>query len=237
MEDNTVENVKEKKELSFTTKDKIKSARKNKKEEPRRSFSFLYEDKTAPSDISEAVKIVIFFLASLFLFLFVIYEPFVTEVDNHPSMIRTLFNLYFFVTNQTFLMVHEAGHGLTKMLYFPEVLTILSGTIFQLFFPLLVAFYYENRNQLFSSYVAVYFAGFSLHYTAWYISIADTGVYLKSNELFLDQDGYNDFNYILNYLDVMAYQNAISDGISLLAYIVMFFSMTQIYFSAFSDFE
>ena len=232
----TKNNQLKRKENKFDIRRKLRLKEEhNQKLRIRRSFSFLYKDKNISNKMTKSSKISLFFLSLLFLILFIVYEPFSSTPDTHPSLIRTLFNLYFFITNQTFFIIHEAGHGIASILQLPKIIIVFSGTILQLFLPILIAYYYEKERHFFASYLSIYFAGFSLQYTAWDIFISNKGIYTQSTQLFTDSKEYHDFNYILTYFDLVPYYHAISDGVQVLGYSIMFIALSKMYFSAFAS--
>ncbi|MEA3419060.1 MAG: hypothetical protein U9Q90_06630 [Campylobacterota bacterium] len=170
----------------------------------------------------------------LFLLLFPHYVPWVSQnsVGDH-SLLQKIFTLYFFVANQTLGIVHEAGHGVCYILPCPEFIMVVNGTVFQLLFPAMIGYYYKRRGKLFAAMIALFFVGFSLQYTAWYMSTAHEGLILPASKSFLGVDAYHDFNYLFSYLHVLPYGNVISGLTKLIAYMIMFYATGAMLFQAF----
>ena len=204
----------------------------------RNQFSHFYKKEVRASvPISINSKKTIFILFALFLLLFPKYAPFeVTQVIN-GSYIQQAFIYMFFISNQTLGIVHEAGHGVCYILPCPQFITAANGTLFQLAFPLGIACYYKQKGNLFASYIAWFFVGFSLQYTAWYISTAHEGLHLPAYKSFLGVDGNHDFNYILDVLGLLAYDGFISGITKMIAYGVMLWAVLKMFFNAFKSAE
>ena len=181
-------------------------------------------------------KITISFLFLIFLMLFPKYSPFIESVDRN-SITGQIFNLYFFIANQTLGIVHESGHGVCYILPCPEFLMILNGTLFQIGFPFGIYLYYRHKNNPFASYIALFFTGFSLYYTSWYISTSDIGPILPASKSFLGVDAYHDFYYILNRLGVLKYYKGISSIVKLISIGIMFFSVAKMFITTLSSKE
>jgi hypothetical protein len=157
-----------------------------------------------------AAKKVVAVLFFLFLLLFFKFKPYEHAHFIANGMTEQIFVLYFFVSNQTLGMVHEAGHGICYLLGCPEFIMVLNGTLFQVLFPLLVGYYYKRRNREFAYLIGLFFVGFSLQYTAWYISTAHLGLYVSAQDSFLGVDGYHDFNYLLSRMHLLEYNGLIA---------------------------
>ena len=200
-------------------------------------FSYLFEkrDDKKSDEVSPLLKKSIFVIFALFLLLFSHYAPYGNPPVRDPSLMQHIFSLYFFVSNQTFGIVHEGGHGVCYILPCPEFLTVLNGTIFQIMFPLGIAYYYKRKLNYLAMWVGVYFAGFTMHNTAWYISTAHEGAILPADKSFLGVDAYHDFYYILNRLGVLEYDGFISSFVRMIAYLLMIFALWQMYLLAFSS--
>lgn len=135
----------------------------------------------------------------------------------------------FFISNQTLGMIHEGGHGVCYILPCPGFIMVINGTLFQLLFPLGIAYYYKRKGNFFASYIALFFVGFSLQYTAWYISTAGEGLHLPAAKSFLGVDGYHDFNYLLSTIGLLAYNFLISGLTKLVAYGLMLWAVVKIF--------
>lgn len=171
----------------------------------------------------------------LFLLLFPHYAPWEPGYQQGDSLVQRIFTLYFFVANQTLGIVHEAGHGVCYILSCPEFMTMANGTIFQLLFPGLIAYYYYRRGNLFAALIALFFVGFSLQYTAWYLSTAHEGRILPAHKSFLGVDAIHDFNYMLSTMGLLAHESLIAGLIRFIAYLIMIAAVIGMFFEAFSN--
>ena len=171
----------------------------------------------------------------LFLLLFPHYAPWEPSYQKSDSLLQMVFNLYFFVANQTLGIVHEGGHGVCYILHCPEFVTMVNGTIFQLLFPGLIGYYYYKKGNAFAALVALFFVGFSLQYTAWYISTAHEGLVLPAHKSFLGVDAIHDFNYMLSKMGLLAYESVIAGFTRFIAYFIMLISVIGMFFDAFPN--
>jgi len=183
-------------------------------------------------EFSKNSKIILFVLFAIFLISMPRYEPYLEHNTTSHSILNSIFNLYFFIFNQTLGIVHEAGHGVCYILSCPKFITVLNGTLFQLLFPLGVALYYKYKGNRFGFLIGVFFFGFSLSYTAWYISTCNMGAVVPANRSFLGQEGYHDFYYILSAIGVLKYYGAISIFVKILAYLIMAGSVIVMFIEA-----
>ena len=170
-----------------------------------------------------------------FLLLFPHYAPWEPSYEQSDSLIQMIFTLYFFVANQTLGIVHEGGHGICYLLSCPEFLTMANGTIFQLLFPGLVAYYYYRKGNLFALMIALFFVGFSLQYTAWYLSTAHEGLILPAHKSFLGVDAIHDFNYMLSAMGLLSYESLIAGLTRFVAYLIMLAAVIGMFFEAFTN--
>ena len=182
------------------------------------------------SDNAKKLTLIIFVL---FLLLFPHYAPWNPDYKQNSGLVQQIFTLYFFIANQTLGIIHESGHGVCYILPCPEFIMVLNGTLFQLLFPAGVAYYYKRKGNHFAMYIALFFVGFSLHYTAWYISTAHEGLILPAHKSFLGVDAYHDFNYLLTAMGLMQYESLISGLTRLIAYLLMIISVIGMFFGAF----
>jgi hypothetical protein len=169
----------------------------------------------------------------IFLFLFIKYKPYEYSSYMPTSSYQQIFSLYFFISNQTLGMIHEAGHGICYILPCPEFFMVLNGTLFQVFLPLGIGIYYKRRQQIFPWLIALFFTGFSLQYTAWYISTAHISATVSAANSFLGVDGYHDFNYILSHLHILKYNSQISFMVKIFSYLLMILVVIKMVFIAF----
>ena len=204
---------------------------------PKNDFSYLFDSTKEPKSETDSplAKKSVFVVLALFLLLFSRYAPYGNPPVQEPSLIQGIFNLYFFISNQTFGIVHEGGHGVCYILPCPEFLTVLNGTIFQILFPLGIAYYYKKQLNHLAMWIGVYFTGFTMHNTAWYISTAHEGAILPAHKSFLGVDAYHDFYYILNTLGILEYDGVIASLVRLVAYGLMMYALWKIFLLAFGS--
>ncbi|MCO4845736.1 MAG: hypothetical protein KC427_06930 [Sulfurovum sp.] len=170
-----------------------------------------------------------------FLLLFPHYAPWEPSYEQSDSLMQMIFTLYFFVANQTLGIVHEGGHGVCYILHCPEFLTMANGTIFQLLFPGLIGYYYYRKGNLFAALIALFFVGFSLQYTAWYLSTAHEGLILPAHKSFLGVDAIHDFNYMLSVMGLLVYESLIAGLTRFIAYLIMLGAVIGMFFKAFPN--
>jgi len=171
----------------------------------------------------------------VFLLLFPHYAPWEPSYAQNNSWTQKIFMLYFFVANQTLGIVHESGHGICYILHCPEFITMANGTIFQLLFPGLITYYYYRKGNMFAAMLALFFVGFSLQYTAWYLSTAHEGLILPAHKSFLGVDAIHDFNYMLNAMGLLAYESLIAGVTRFVAYLIMLAAVIGMFFEAFPN--
>lgn len=202
----------------------------------RYKFDYFHKKETDASlPISTNSKKTIFLMFGLFLLLFPRYAPFEVQHVATDSYIQQAFIYMFFISNQTLGMIHESGHGVCYVLPCPQFIMVINGTLFQLAFPLGVAYYYKRKGNLFATYIALFFVGFSLQYTAWYISTAHEGLHLPAHKSFLGVDGNHDFNYILDVLGLLSYNGFIAGVTKMIAYGLMIWAVVKMFFNAFES--
>jgi len=182
---------------------------------------------------SLSTKKVIFLIFAIFLILFPKYTPYGNLQTDDTSIVKMIFSLYFFISNQTLGIVHEGGHGVCYILNCPKFITALNGTIFQILFPFGIGYYYKRLSNYIGWYIGLFFTGFSLHYSAWYISTSHKGLFVPASKSFLGKDGYHDFNYILDTVGLLDYDNSISILVKFIAYGLMIFSVYKMFVLAF----
>ncbi len=124
------------------------------------------------------------------------------------------------------LFVHEAGHVVFGM--FGELASVLGGTLLQLLFPLLFAYYFWNRGQRFEAALCGVWFGESGMYTARYITDAQT------QELPLLGGGIHDWNWILDRAGMLEWSQALGLVVHMLASIVAMVSVWKMAREAFT---
>lgn len=165
--------------------------------------------------------------------MFVATKPYEQTSHVPQNIAEQLFVLYQFIISQTLGIVHEGGHGICYLLGCPEFITILNGTLFQLLFPFLIGYYYKRRGNRLAYYIGLFFLGFSLQYTAWYMGTSYKGAIVPAHESFLGVDAYHDFYAIFTTLGVLEYYSIISKFTRVVAYILMFYSVFKMVIDAF----
>jgi hypothetical protein len=193
------------------------------------------EHKRSSAEATPLAKKVLLLLFVAFLLLFPHYAPWESDHTQNHTILGQIFTLYFFIANQTLGIIHESGHGICYILPCPEFFMVLNGTLFQLLFPAGIAYYYKKKGNYFAMYIALFFVGFSLHYTAWYISTAHEGLILPANKSFLGVDAYHDFNYLLTAMGLMTYESFIAGLTRFIAYLMMVVAVIGMFFGAFTD--
>lgn len=186
---------------------------------------------TAP--MTPTVKKALFILFFLSFLMFVKYAPYGNTQLVGDTFGKQLFILYFFIVNQTLGIVHEGGHGICYLLHCPEFLTAANGTILQLLFPFLIGYYYKRKGLLFGYLIGLFFLGISLHYSAWYMSTADQGLFLPASKSFLGVDGFHDFNFILTQLHLLQYNTLLAGLVRFTAFCIMLYSLGYMFVLAF----
>jgi hypothetical protein len=170
---------------------------------------------------------------ALFLLLFLKYRPYLHTGMIADSWSEYLFALYFFVCNQSLGIVHEAGHGICYLLGCPEFIMVLNGTLFQLAFPAFAAYYAKRRGYRFGMLTGFFFLGFSLKYTAWYMSTAHLYTIVPASQSFLGVDGYHDFHYLFSRLHLLAYNGTIATLTGAVATLLMLYAAGRMLWEAF----
>ena len=82
-------------------------------------------------------------------------------------------------------------------------------------------------------WIGLFFVGFTMHYTAWYISTAHEGAIIPAYKSFLGSEAYHDFHYILSTLGVLSYDYIISGIVKFISYCFMIVSVWNLFFIAF----
>jgi len=199
-------------------------------------FSYLFKkESTTDGEVSPMATKSVFVIFALFFILFPQYAPYGNPPVHDPSTLQSIFNLYFFISNQTFGIVHEGGHGVCYILPCPRFVMVINGTLFQIGFPLGIAYYYKRKLNFLAMWIGVYFAGFTMHNTAWYISTAHEGAILPAHKSFLGVDAYHDFHYILSTLGLLNYDNTIAWMVRLVAYGLMIYAVWKMFGLAFGS--
>ena len=206
----------------------------------RNPFSHFHRNKAKESQTNSSsepslfAKRVLLAVFVFFLLSFPHYAPWEPAYVQSDTFTQKIFTLYFFIVNQTLGIVHEGGHGVCYLLNCPEFITVANGTVFQLLFPGLIAYYYYKKGSLFAAMTALFFLGFSLQYTAWYLSTAHEGLILPAHKSFLGVDAYHDFNYMLSATGLLAYESLIAGLTKFVAYVIMIVAVLWMFFDAFS---
>jgi len=184
-------------------------------------------------EVSSMAKKLVAILFFLFLVSFHKHLPYEHQGEVIDSVGASLFNIYFFIFNQTLGIVHEGGHGVCYLFHCPQFLTALNGTVFQLLFPFGIAYYYRRKKNKIASYIAMFFVGFSLLYTSWYISTSNQGAMVSAANSFLGVDGYHDFHMILSSMGMLEHYAIIGTITKVISYIIMYLSVGMMFFESF----
>jgi hypothetical protein len=194
-----------------------------------KDFSYLFSKKQVNNikQTSKSAKKFIFWLILVFAFCFFFKD----HIDN--ATLKWFYNIYYFVVNQTLGIVHEAGHGVCYILPCPRFLMVINGTLFQLAFPWGIGYYYRSKGDKFAYFIAQFFLGFSLSYTAWYIGTSHDGPIIPASKSFLGVDAYHDFYYILSHIGLLAYSGFISALTSIISAIIMLRAIYALYTEAY----
>jgi len=200
------------------------------------NFTHLYkkQQEKRSDTVSKNTEIIVSFIFLFLLVLFIQYSPFEQHHGQKDTWSQGVFHLYFFIINQTLGMVHEAGHGVCYILSCPKFIMVINGTLFQIAFPLGIAYYYKRKKQYSPMLISLFFTGFSMQYTAWYISTSHEGAFVPAAKSFLGVDGYHDFNYILDVLGLLPYDSLVSSFVKVCAYLLMFYAVGKMLIRAFS---
>ena len=188
-----------------------------------------------PASFTPAAKKLTAGILLLFLVTFPHYSAYLGHHGRIETLPEYLFALLHLVASQTLGIVHEAGHGVCYLLHCPQTITVLNGTLFQWLFPAGIAWYYWRRNERFGAMIALFFLGFSMQYTAWYISTAHEGAIVPAARSFLGVDGYHDFHYLLSHSFGLEAEGIVSGLVRFAAYLVMIYAVFGMVFGAFSS--
>ncbi len=184
---------------------------------------------------SPLAKRVLFFALLTFFIGVVSVKPYGNTIITHEIDFEYIFMLYFFAINQTLGIVHEAGHGICNILPCPDIIAVANGTIFQLAFPLGVAYYYlkkEGSRTIY--YTGLFFFAISLKYTAWYMADArKNGLYVSAEDSFLGVDGVHDFYFIFDFMGLLSFDTILGAIAGIIATVVLMYSLFQIGIEAF----
>lgn len=190
--------------------------------------------KQQTSYLTKKIVSIIFIIFYLLLLKFKPYSHVSGYIE--AGSLEYIFFLFFWIFNQALGMIHEAGHGICYIIPFcPQFITALMGTVFQVGFPLLVAFYYKKRDNFLGYYISLFFVGFTLVYTAWYISSAGEGLIVPASKSFLGVDGFHDFNYILDTLGVLKFHTFISFVVKIGANLLMIYTCYKMFLYSLED--
>jgi len=112
---------------------------------------------------------------------------------------------------------------------------VAMGTLFQLGFPLGIAYYYKKKGNTIIFLVGLFILGISMDHTSFYMSTAHEGAILPAHKSFLGEDALHDFYYLFTFLGMLAYASFISGFTQVVAYLLMIGSVIGMFFEAFSN--
>jgi hypothetical protein len=126
------------------------------------------------------------------------------------------------------LIIHEAGHII--FMFFGTFMHIAGGSLLQILFPLVFAFYFFNRKEYFSSSLVLFWVGQNILNVSLYASDA-----IKMELPLLGGDGVgHDWNNLLTMTNLLPYTDTIG---KLLFSIGIFVIICAIYFSIKNSFS
>jgi hypothetical protein len=121
------------------------------------------------------------------------------------------------------LIFHEAGHAFT--IFFPPLITAVSGSLLQVLVPVVLAWYFYQKGEL-----------LSMHLLCLWVaqSIASVSVYVRDaipmNLELLGGDAVtHDWNFILGQLGLLRHSVFIAECLLLIAYTIMTVSIVYIF--------
>lgn len=120
------------------------------------------------------------------------------------------------------LIFHEAGHALT--IFFPPLITALSGSLLQILVPVVLALYFYQRGELLSVNLLCLWVAQNVQNVSVYVRDA-----LPMNLTLLGGDYVtHDWNFILGQLGLLRQSAFIADCLLLICYLIMVFSTAWI---------
>jgi hypothetical protein len=128
------------------------------------------------------------------------------------------------------LVVHEAGHLLFT--WFGEFIMVTGGTVLQLAVPAGIAVYFYLRRELFSSSVAIFWVGQSLFNVSVYVKDAQA-MALPLVSVGGGDDTIHDWNYLLLKLNLLRWDQAIGNMVSVLGALVIIASVVLAFYFSF----
>ena len=114
------------------------------------------------------------------------------------------------------LTIHEAGHPLVGML-FGQNMMVYGGSLFQLLFPLVFAWYFARQKQAAGYCFAIAWEASALHALGRYVADA------RAQELPLvgNGDRIHDWNEILGRWNLLEYDHLLGNGLILCCWMLM----------------
>jgi hypothetical protein len=120
------------------------------------------------------------------------------------------------------LVSHEAGHLLFS--WFGEFLTVIGGTIGQLFVPAAFTAYFFLRRELTSATVTLFWAGQNFLNISVYVKDAQA-MALPLVSIGGGEDAIHDWNYLLSAFGLLRYDQTIGSLVHALGLLVMIASV------------
>lgn len=75
-------------------------------------------------------------------------------------------NIEYFITKNTLLLVHEAGHAFT--MFFGRTMNILGGSLYEVLLPMVILGYLIYKGHIYSSQIMAYISGSAWMSVAFY---------------------------------------------------------------------
>ncbi len=128
------------------------------------------------------------------------------------------------------LIFHEAGHALA--IFFPPLITALSGSLLQILVPVVFAIYFYQRGELLSMNLLCLWVAQNVLSVSVYVRDA-----LPMNLTLLGGDyATHDWNFILGQLGLLKQSAFIADCLLLICYLIIVFSTSSITYYLFKKY-
>ncbi len=116
------------------------------------------------------------------------------------------------------LIAHEAGHLLFS--YLGEFITVIGGTIGQLFVPIAFTVYFYQQQEFFSSAVTLFWTGQNFFGISVYIKDAQA-MALPLVSVGGGEDTIHDWNYILSKMGLLRWDQGIGSLVFILGVVII----------------
>lgn len=114
------------------------------------------------------------------------------------------------------LAIHEGGHMIMSI--FGQFIYIMGGSFWQVFLPLVFAFYFLKKGKKYEAFLMLIWVGESL---------VNVGIYahdavLMELPLVGGENAIHDWNYILSHLNLLGYTSLIGGILKVCGWVMMF---------------